>query len=207
MKKVTISIALFALMLIFFTFCILAQLSNVNAQAPEEDYMAVMMAAVVSGDTEQGLCAETARNNKITFNELPNKIITYEDLSYLSKIIYAEAGSYWLSDYWKMCVGEVVLNRTISPEFPDTIKDVIEQEGQYYGKNSTYFKNISPSMRCVDIARRLLEGERIIADDSVVFQANFEQGGGTYLALYDNKLGWTYFCYTSKPSLYDMGVF
>lgn len=204
MKKVIISIALFALMLVFFTVCILAQFSNVNAQE-ETDYMAVMMSAVVSGDTEKGVCAENARKNKITFNELTDKIITYEDLSYLSKIIYAEAGSYWLSDTWKMCVGEVVLNRVNSPEFPDTIKDVIEQEGQYYGANSNYFRNLNPSMRCVELARKLLNGERVMYDDTVVFQANFKQGGGACLALYDKYLGWTYFCYSTKLELYDCG--
>ena len=71
--------------------------------------------------------------------------------------------------------GEVVLNRVASSEFPDTIRDVIEQEGQYFGRNNSYFKRLRPDRRCVELAIRLLEGERVIDEPSVVFQANFTQ--------------------------------
>ena len=119
----------------------------------------------------------------------------------LAKVIYAEAGSEFLSDEWKMCVGEVVLNRVASPEFPNTIYDVVYQQGQYQGARSGYIASLTPSERCIDIAKRLLNGERIM-EPSVVFQANFKQGSGVYKALYDSHLGWTYFCYSTNMSLY-----
>ena len=123
------------------------------------------------------------------------------DLMLLAKVIYAEAGSEFLSDEWKMCVGEVVLNRVASPEFPNTIYDVVYQQGQYQGARSGYIASLTPSERCIDIAKRLLNGERIM-EPSVVFQANFKQGSGVYKALYDSNLGWTYFCYSTNMSLY-----
>ena len=123
------------------------------------------------------------------------------DLMLLAKVIYAEAGSDFLSDEWKMCVGEVVLNRVASPEFPNTIYDVVYQQGQYQGARSGYIASLTPSERCIDIAKRLLDGERIM-EPSVVFQANFKQGSGGYKALYDSNLGWTYFCYSTNMSLY-----
>ncbi len=179
--------------------------ANAVEYEPDTDYMAQMMATAVVGDADCGRQLADARNTKVDSQELTYSKIAWDDLYLLSKIIYAEAGSKWLSDEWKMCVGEVVLNRVASPEFPNTIREVIYQPGQYYGSQSRYFEELRPDARCVDIARRLLEGERILNDPSVVFQANFTQGGGTHTTLYDKQLGWTYFCYSSKPELYVEG--
>lgn len=173
------------------------------AYDPDVDYLDVMIDAAASGDLQAGYAAEAARREKIEALGLDSTDISFDDLYLLSKIIYAEAGSEWLSDEWKMCVGEVVLNRVASPEFPDTIEDVIYQSGQYYSRSSTYFANLRPSERCVDIAVDLLMGERYLNDSSVVFQANFVQGSGICQHFYDRYLGSTYFCYSSKPWLYE----
>lgn len=166
------------------------------------DYSSLMITAVMTGDSDAGLAAQQSRVEKIAALGVDVPSIKYEDMMLLSKIIYAEAGSQWLSDEWKMCVGEVVLNRVASPEFPNTIKEVLEQPGQYYGANSRYFNSLLPNERCVIAAMRLLNGERLL-EPSVVFQANFTQGGGTHTAVYDKYLGWTYFCYSSNTQLYQ----
>lgn len=171
------------------------------AYDPNTNYASVMIQAATVGDYATGQAAESARNEKIPAMGLSEQPCTFSDLMLLSKIIYAEAGSEWLSDEWKMSVGEVVLNRVASPEFPNTIAEVLAQPGQYYGANSRYFNNLLPSTRCAQCAMRLLNGERIL-EPSVVFQANFRQGGGVQTAYYDKALGWTYFCYSSKKYLY-----
>ncbi len=173
------------------------------AYDPLVDYSLRMIVAASTGDYEAGHAAEDARNAKIAELGLEYPEIVYDDFVLLAKIIWAEAGSDWLDDQWKMCVGEVVLNRVTSPEFPNTIKEVLEQPGQYYGANSRYFANIIPTERCAALAMRLFNGERVINDPSVVFQANFRQGGGVHTACYDKHLGWTYFCYSRNVSLYN----
>lgn len=175
------------------------------AYEPDVDYLEIMVTAAVTGDYNTGYEAEAQRNQKIEELGLGQTVIKFDELMLLAKIMYAEAGSVWLSDEWKMCVGEVALNRVASPEFPDTIAEVIAQPGQYYGANSRYFNNLLPSETCVRLAVRLLEGERLM-DPSVVFQANFKQGSGTHTACYDKYLGWTYFCYSSKPELYAVSA-
>lgn len=167
------------------------------------DYLSDMVTCCLSGDIQGGLEAEEKRNNKIDTLHLDEQKISFEDLFLLSKIITAEAGSYWLPTEWKMMVGEVLLNRVASVEFPNTIEECIYQENQYYSRNDKHFANLLPYEDCVMIAIRLLSGERIINDGSVVFQANFPQGSGTYLKLYDEKLGYTYLCYSSYPELYE----
>ena len=165
------------------------------------DYSEIMIISAINGDTVTGTQAEQNRNAKIDEQGLSYSKIKFNDLFLVSKIMTAEAGSYWLSDEWKMAVGEVLLNRVASPEFPNTIEECIYQSGQYYPKSSSYFKKLLPWERETRLAWRLLEGERHL-ESSVVFQANFTQGGGTFKSFYDKYLGWTYFCYSTKPELY-----
>lgn len=183
---------------------VLMILLSAGAQAaydPDVNYAEAMVSAATTGDYQAGIAAEQAREEKIIGMKINAKSVKYDELVLLSKIIYAEAGSEWLSDEWKMCVGEVVMNRVASPEFPNTIAEVLAQPGQYYGANSRYFNSLIPSERCATAALRLLKGERLMTP-SVVFQANFAQGGGTHTACYDKYLGWTYFCYSSNVALY-----
>lgn len=174
------------------------------ANSAETNYMSEMIRSIEVGAADWGYAAEAARNQKIADGALSSKPIAYGDLQMLSKIIYLEAGSGWLSDEWKLCVGEVVMNRVASPEFPNTVSEVIRQPGQYYGANSGRFDRCKPDARCIKLALRLLEGERLMVP-SVVFQSNFRQGSGVYRAFHDNHLGSTYFCYSNHPELYSFG--
>ena len=156
----------------------------------ETDYTELMLNCAVAGDWEMGQYAQFGRMAK----EPDGVNITFEDLFLLAKIIYAEAGSYWLSDEWKMAVGEVVLNRVASPLFPNSIAEVVYQPGQYQGSGGEAFAALLPDRRCVGIALRLLMGERVLHDETVLFQANFRQGSRVHTAMHDSILGWTYFC-------------
>jgi len=116
--------------------------------------MALMITAATLGNYEAGQEAEQARNEKIDALGLDYVKVSFEELYLLAKIIYAEAGSDWLTDEHQRLVGSVLLNRVASPEFPNTIREVVEQPGQYYGTNSWYFVNLkirigdTHSLRC-----------------------------------------------------------
>lgn len=53
----------------------------------------------------------------------------YNDLEYLAACVEAEAGNQGL--YGKQLVACVILNRVDSSDFPDTVKEVIQQKGQF----------------------------------------------------------------------------
>lgn len=169
------------------------------------DYAAIMQSACITGDVEVGRDAATRRDAKIDKLGLDYPKVDFDELFLLSKIVTAEAGSYWLPWEWKLSVGEVVLNRVASPEFPDTVEEVIYQENplQYYSRNDRYFRNLLPYETSVKAAWDLLNGERVLCDPSVVFQANYTQGSGIAVHYYDRLLGSTYFCYSSRPWLYE----
>ena len=169
---------------------------------PEVDYSERMIAAAEAGDVEAGRLFQKVRDEKIEVMELPYVSVDFDDLLLLSRLIYAEAGSYWLSEEWKMAVGEVVLNRVASPEFPNTIREVIVQPGQYHGPAEDYLNFLTPNRASISAALQLLCGERVLNDPAVVFQSNAVLGSGVFLELQDNWLGSTYLCYSSHMELY-----
>ena len=160
------------------------------------DYSELMAECVVNQDEKMGEVYMVKRDKKIDL--YGGSKFTYEDLEVLSKIIEAEAGMNWLDDYIRLCVGEVLMNRVASKDFPDTIREVAYQEGQYHHIKYGLFDEIVPTMKSVRTALRLLNGDRVINDKDVVFQANFPQGSGIYEIIHDNLLGNTYLCYSNN---------
>lgn len=93
---------------------------------------------------------------------------TDEDLYVLSHIISAEAGN--CQEEMMIGVGSVVLNRVADDRFPDTIKEVVFDPGQYSPTwNGTYYNE--PTEEAVEVAEMLLEeGSQFPAD--VIWQSN-----------------------------------
>lgn len=120
---------------------------------------------------------------------------TEEDLDLLARIINAEAGCTWIPDWVQRMVGSVVLNRVNSVHFPNTIREVIYQPGQY-GPVYNGSINMTPSQRVIENARYILENGSI-CPANVTGQNGIITGSGLYTSYYDSILGTTiYFCYT-----------
>lgn len=165
-------------------------------------YLEDMCEAAASGDVEAGRSAEQNRNAAIDASKLDEQYISFDELYLLARVIFSEAGSDWLTEDFRLCVGEVVLNRVASPEFPDTIHDVVYQKGQYTGVNSMKFALMKPGDDCVAVALKLLQGERRMAP-AVVYQSDCIQG--ELFSMYsDRRLGNTYFCLSSNIELYPI---
>ena len=119
-----------------------------------------------------------------TQTELETKYTEY-DFELLARVIEAEAGGE--SDYHKLCVGTVVMNRVASDKYPDTIEGVIYQPGQYQCVTNSHI-NKEPSESSYEAAESILDGRRMFRS-SVVYQAEFIQGNKVV-----EKVGNTYFC-------------
>ena len=92
-----------------------------------------------------------------------------------------------------LSVGSVVLNRVADDRFPDTISEVVFQEGQYAPTWDGAYYN-EPTEAAKKVAKRLLEeGSQI--DGSVVFQAEFPQGNGVYDTIESPWGTVMYFCF------------
>ena len=117
------------------------------------------------------------------------KKYSQQDLYILSHIIYAEAGGQ--SWDFQVAVGSVVLNRVKSKKFPNTIRGVVFQKGQYASTWDGNY-NKTPSKQSIKVAKYLLKNGSQLPK-YVYFQAEFLQSDRVY-----KKMGNTYFCYNSK---------
>ncbi|MGI6013562.1 MAG: cell wall hydrolase [Oscillospiraceae bacterium] len=93
---------------------------------------------------------------------------TQDDLYWLSRLIYAEAGNQPLDG--KIGVGNVVLNRVASPDFPNTIYDVIfdTKYGVQFSVTSDGSIYNTPSEEAVQAAKMCLNGSNTVAN-SIAF--------------------------------------
>lgn len=107
---------------------------------------------------------------------------TSSDLKYLTAIVYCEAGNQ--SYKGKLAVANVVLNRVKSKKFPNSIKSVISQKGQFSpyrsGSYSRALKKYSGSLKmtsgekrqmteCKKAAKAALNGSRAISSYYLFF--------------------------------------
>lgn len=187
-KKLCI-VLLVPLMLLFFV-------PYPSAEADRQDeYISIMLRAAACGDLEAGLAAENC------IRSAGAECVSFDELYLLARVIYKEAGSADIPDTWRQMVGEVIMNRVASPEFPNTLYEVIYQDGQYDGVNTKEFRLFTyPSKECVDLAYRLLCGERSIPA-SVVFQSNYCLGE-VYTSFAASEHARSYLCYSPHPELY-----
>lgn len=129
--------------------------------------------------------------------------LTITEVEEIAKVIETEAGSAWLSDEHQQAVASVVFNRINSIEFPNTVHDVIHQDGQYSKANTAAWNDIEVSERAVRNVLYVLKNGSTLPI-SVVFQGNNKQGSGVYKEILCPKgiLNTTYFCYSSNMELY-----
>ena len=162
-------------------------------------YLEEMAEAAAAADVQAGHAAEASRAAALEAGG-SGEPISFDELYLLARVIDCEAGSDWLTDDFRLCVGEVVLNRVASPEFPDTLREVVYQRGQYNVVNAPRFASLAPRRACVDAALRLLEGERRMVP-AVVYQSDSLQGE-LFTMYADRRLGNTYFCLSERLELY-----
>lgn len=113
---------------------------------------------------------------------------TEEELDLLARIVWCEAGSDWLTDEHQQAIASVVINRKNDNRFPNTVKGVVYQKGQYACVGNGMI-NQTPNQRAYDNAKYVLENG-ITIPDNVVWQAQFRQGRGVYKYIEGH-----YFCY------------
>ena len=195
---------------------------KVTGYDAKADYMALMKKALKDGGPyamQVGAIYEQQRNYKIDKQKLnyaktnyftsystaaeilqamkkPAKLkYTAEDLDLMARIINAEAGCDWIPDWVQRMVGSVVLNRVNSKYFPNTIREVIYQPGQYGPVYSGMIYN-KPTQKVINNAKYVLENGSI-CPANVTGQNGVISGSGVYTSYYDSILGTTtYFCYT-----------
>jgi len=96
-----------------------------------------------------------------------------EGLDIIAKVIQNEADPEWCEWEHSVAVGAVVCNRVKSPHFPDTVREVVEQPGQYL---KAYTRGFSATTRLAyEAAKAAMDGEHDVPEDAY-WQDNRVQG-------------------------------
>ena len=100
----------------------------------------------------------------------------FGSMSWLSRIIYAESGGESITG--QIAVGNVILNRVKSSQFPDTVEGVI-----FDRKDAVQFEPVgngrvyqTPSAQSVEAAKRALDGENVIGSALYFYAPALSQG-------------------------------
>lgn len=107
---------------------------------------------------------------------VPAMSYTDEDLLWLARIIYAEAGGESIE--CQIAVGTTVLNRVASSSFPNTIYGVIFEPNQFTPARSGSIYN-TPSAASYEAARRCLGGER--SDTRILYFQTAAVASGSWM--------------------------
>lgn len=157
-----------------------------EANTFEKDSKAIKEAAVAKAQAAAKAQAEAQKNEEAKKSAKEKKEQLNEDeVMLLAKLIYGEARG--CSDETQKLVGMVVINRMKNPKFPDTMRNVIYEEGQY--ATADQLNSYHPTEKEINNAREVLSG-KYSCPSNVVFQAGFKQGSGVYMCI-DGQ----YFCY------------
>jgi spore germination cell wall hydrolase CwlJ-like protein len=90
------------------------------------------------------------------------------DLNLLAQLIESESGTQPFEG--KLAVGTVVMNRVKSDEFPDNIREVIFQKGQFSPVSNGKINN-KPSAESLIAAKEIMKGIRVL-DSNVLYFYN-----------------------------------
>jgi hypothetical protein len=110
-----------------------------------------------------------------------------EEINLLAEVIYHEN---WHTDKEHLAAyytGAVVMNRVNSSAWPNTVKEVLYQRGQYSTTKLFYTKEIP--QECYDMARDIYKNGTPDVPENVIFQA-MRPLGKTW-----KKVNTDYFCY------------
>jgi hypothetical protein len=126
-------------------------------------------------------------------SQYPGIELTWEEQQLLAKVIWVEARGE--SAEGQQAVAEVILNRLVAGNFPDTIRGIIYAEGQFPSIGDMH--KATPTQTQYEAIEAALYGPYIVPED-VVFYAKFVVNDN-----YWGQIGNHYFCYqyTWKPEV------
>ena len=112
--------------------------------------------------------------------------VSEEDAVLLEQIIWAEANNQNFTGQKACC--EVIFNRVLSPEWPDTIYDVLSQRGQFVTWKSR--GKAKPTEVQSDVISEVLrETETVLPDTSYVYFDTKGKNGRDHVRIQDHAFG------------------
>ena len=146
---------------------------NIKEDMAEENGITVTVTNIK--ETEESVAtSQKSEEQNAAVTDYNTKSQDTADIRLLAQLIHHEAGNQGLNGM--IAVGEVVMNRVKSSKFPNSIRDVIYQNGQFSGVSS--ISSITPSETELTVAQNVLAGNMsILQDDNVLYFRNPSYAG------------------------------
>ena len=120
----------------------------------------------------------------------PDVELTLEEENLLARVVWVEAQGECFEG--QQAVAEVVLNRLIAEDFPNTVKNVIYAENQF--RSVPFLEDAEPTSIQYEAIERALEGPNVLPID-VYYFATYRVNDNVW-----GKIGGHVFCYESERS-------
>lgn len=127
-------------------------------------------ALVTESPTETQEPVTEAETEPVMNDRYASLSLTQGDIDMLAAITFLEAGNQ--SAEGQQAVVEVVLNRVLADNFPDTVQDVLFQTGQFTPAAMIPYTEANPEQ--YDAVNAALTGENILPEDVVYFSTTGE---------------------------------
>lgn len=131
---------------------------------------------------------EFSKSEPAAYQEIANTI-TEEEIETLARLLFLEAGNQSVDG--QRAVIEVVFNRVLSDEFPNTINDVVYAKNQF--SPAHLIPSTTPTEEQYEVIQIVLTNSETVLDRGVVFFSR-----GQYNDYLFDKIGDHYFCYSTK---------
>ena len=114
--------------------------------------------------------------------------LTWEEIQLIAKVVWVEAQGE--SNEGQQAVAEVILNRLVSDDFPDTVRGVVYAENQF--RSAKFLDTAKPYQLQYEMVENALYGPYVLSDDVYYFATTpkTEKIWG--------KIGGHYFCYADN---------
>lgn len=143
---------------------------SVTQRPTPKEHPADLSQSKVTPQPAQNIKQSVQNTTQNTIQQVSNS----SDLYWLSHVIQAEAGGQPMSS--KLAVGEVIMNRLQSPDYPKTIQGVIFQQvaGHYAFTcvENGWLYQATPSASTMEAAKQVLAGQVDIVPNALVFYVN-----------------------------------
>ena len=94
---------------------------------------------------------------------------TQDEIYLLAQLIFHEAHTEGLNGW--IAVAEVVKNRLFSSQFPQTLEEVIFQDGQFAGNHE--IRSMEPTAEEIEVAKQVLAGHmQVLGNENILFFRN-----------------------------------
>ena len=166
------------LILISLLTAFLVVILSVSAQAEEVIAVIYTDEYLLNNKTvEVGIAPDVAEKNVGNANEYSEiaEKMTQEEKELLDRVVAAESQTQSMTG--RMAVVEVILNRVLSDEFPDTVKGVLSQKGQFAGYRYRNADWVVPELGADAVAEVVLLGRTVLPDTDYLF---FSRGKGNH---------------------------